>query len=266
TRVYFVQLGGFDTHVNQYTKDPTRQGQGYLLSQLAEAIATFQSDLEGLGIADRVVGMTYSEFGRRVNENGSNGTDHGTCAPMFVFGTGINGGLYGNDPKLDTASLDIYGDLVRQYDFRQVYAAMLTQWFGANDAFRKAVLNDKAFTQTSDFAMQFALNGSGTMQNLIKSPANSVAPSSGKNFVLYQNYPNPVREVTSIRFDLAEGSRVTLEVFDARGERIETLVDSYHGAGSYSVNFDAGRIANGTYFYRLDAGGIVETKSMTLVR
>ncbi|MBS1903691.1 MAG: DUF1501 domain-containing protein [Bacteroidetes bacterium] len=268
TRVYFVQQGGYDTHVNQNTKDPTITGQGYLLSQLAEAIATFQKDIENMGYADRVVGMTYSEFGRRVIPNGSHGTDHGTAAPMFVFGAGINGGLYGDNPNLTTSGvrpLDIYGDLTAQFDFRQVYAALLTQWFGANDAFRKAVLNQSAFTKTDDFTLQFPLNGVGTMQNLIKNPVDAVSRLSSPQFILHQNYPNPVRETTEIGFDLAAGTRVLLELFDARGEHVATLSDGYHGAGSYRVMFDAGRLSSGTYYYRLDAGGMVETKSMTII-
>ena len=71
---------------------------------------------------------------------------------------------------------------------------------------------------------------------------------------------------TEIRFDLSEGTRVRLEVFDARGELMATLADTYHGSGTYTVPFDASRLASGTYYYRLDAGGVVENRAMTIVR
>ena len=196
TRVYFVTLGGFDTHVSQNTKDPA-VGQGLLHKYLGEAISAFQKDIENMGFADNVIGMTYSEFGRRVNQNGSMGTDHGTAAPMFLFGKPINGELYGNNPKLDPANLDPYGDLIQQFDFRQVYAALLTQWFGVNDTLRKSILNKPEFTLTGDFkdatnGFQFPVNGSSAMQNLIRNPVQvGVSAARDVTFNLYQNQPNP---------------------------------------------------------------------------
>ncbi len=259
TKVYFVQQTGYDTHVNQFSNDSSQTGQGMLLKDLAEAITAFQQDVENMGFGDRVVGMTYSEFGRRVNQNGSNGTDHGTCAPMFVFGTGINGEVYGNNPSL--TNLDIYGDLINQFDFRQIYAALLGQWFGVDDTLRKAILNNHDVS-----TLQFPVNGTGAMQNLIKNPISSVGRQVDSSFQLYQNYPNPVRDETTIRFDLASGAMVRLEVFDARGELISTVASGYHGQGSYGAPFNTAGLASGTYYYRLDAGGVVATRVMTIVK
>ena len=101
------------------------------LSNLSEAVSLFVQDCEQLGTADRVAGLTFSEFGRRVAENGSQGTDHGTAAPLFVFGKNIIGGkIHGHNP--DLVNLDSRGDLLMEYDYRQVYAASLLQWFGTN--------------------------------------------------------------------------------------------------------------------------------------
>lgn len=259
TKVYFVQQGGYDTHVQQNSKDPL-SGQGILLRQLAEAITTFQNDIEAMQVADRVIGMTYSEFGRRVNQNGSAGTDHGTSAPMFVFGNAVNGNVFGSNPNL--SNLDIYGDLINQFDFRQVYSALLGQWFGVDQQLRKAVLS--GFDPAS---LQFAVNASANNENIIRDTFNGVTDTPAISaFVLYQNYPNPVRTETTIRFDLARASRVILEVFDSRGELVSKMVDAYHPAGPYSVSFDGGALANGTYYYRLDAGGVAETKAMILLR
>jgi uncharacterized protein (DUF1501 family) len=123
TRVIYLQLGGFDTHANEKPQHAT------LLTQLADSLAAFQTDLAGQGLADQVVTMTISEFGRRVKENGSQGTDHGAAGPMFVVGKRVKGGLYGDYPNL--SSLDD-GDLKFGIDFRSVYATMLENWLGAS--------------------------------------------------------------------------------------------------------------------------------------
>jgi uncharacterized protein (DUF1501 family) len=121
-RVYFIQLGGFDTHANQ------RPVQDRLLDVLASGLEAFQQDLEAMGKADHVLTMTFSEFGRRVQQNGSQGTDHGTAEPLFVLGAGVRGGLYGQPPRLDDTER---GDLRFTVDFRAVYATVLERWLGA---------------------------------------------------------------------------------------------------------------------------------------
>jgi uncharacterized protein (DUF1501 family) len=117
-----VTLGGFDTHSNQ------RAGHDRLLGRLAEGLANFRSCLRGLGRWDDVLVMTYSEFGRRVAENGSNGTDHGTAAPHFMLGGQIHGGFYGEQPSLD--DLD-GGDLRHNVDFRSLYTTVARRWWDA---------------------------------------------------------------------------------------------------------------------------------------
>ena len=124
TRVFSVQLGGFDTHAVQFNQ------QANLLGQLGEALAAFQQDLAAMNKQDNVVMMTFSEFGRRVAQNGSNGTDHGTAEPMFVIGTRVVPGLYSTYPRLD--DLDDNGDLKFSTDFRNVYAAVLQDHMGVD--------------------------------------------------------------------------------------------------------------------------------------
>lgn len=123
-RVGYVTLGGFDTHANQTATHET------LLKNLAEGLAAFYTDLEKHGKADNVVVMTWSEFGRRVEENGSQGTDHGTAAPLFVLGNSIHKGIYGEPP--DLKNLDQVGNLKYTVDFRSVYATVLDRWMGAS--------------------------------------------------------------------------------------------------------------------------------------
>ncbi len=123
-RVGYVTLGGFDTHANeQATHD-------VLMQTLASGLSAFYTDLAKHGKADNVVIMTWSEFGRRVEENGSQGTDHGTAAPMFILGNGVNKGFYGEPPSL--TSLDNVGNLKYTIDFRSVYATVLDRWLGAS--------------------------------------------------------------------------------------------------------------------------------------
>jgi len=121
TRVVYVQHGSFDTHVTQ------KQTQDRLLADFGSAIAAFYDDLAAHGNDGRVLTMTFSEFGRRVAENASRGTDHGEAAPVFLIGGGVKGGLYGDHP--DLARLNM-GNLAFTTDFRSVYATVLERWLG----------------------------------------------------------------------------------------------------------------------------------------
>lgn len=125
TKVYYANMSGFDTHASQ------RGPHENLLKELAEAISSFYKDLEAQGNVDRVIVLAFSEFGRRVAENGSGGTDHGTAAPMFLFGKPLKGGLYGTQPNLTDLT---EGDLKHGIDFRSVYATVLDRWLGADPA------------------------------------------------------------------------------------------------------------------------------------
>jgi uncharacterized protein (DUF1501 family) len=119
TRVYYVALGGFDTHAAQLQRhDP-------LMKQLADGLSAFWADLSQQKNQDRVLTMTFSEFGRRLVQNASNGTDHGAAAPMFVMGSSIKQGVIGKHPSL--TNLD-QGDLKYGVDFRSVYASVLQNW------------------------------------------------------------------------------------------------------------------------------------------
>ena len=123
TRVYYVGIGGFDTHANQ----PRQHAN--LLGDLSSSITAFYSDLALQGRANDVITMTFSEFGRRVKENGSAGTDHGAASVMFLAGGGIKGGIYGEYPSL--TDLDD-GDLRMHTDYRSVYATLLDKWLATN--------------------------------------------------------------------------------------------------------------------------------------
>jgi uncharacterized protein (DUF1501 family) len=126
TRVYYVTLGGFDTHSNQSFR------HDQLMAQLSGALEAFITDLKGMGHFDRTVVMTFSEFGRRVGENGSQGTDHGEAAPLFMLGGPIKPGFVGQFPDLAPGKLH-RGDVPFQMDFRRIYATVLRDWLKADD-------------------------------------------------------------------------------------------------------------------------------------
>jgi uncharacterized protein (DUF1501 family) len=128
-RVLYVSLGGFDTHAGQ------RAEQDGLLATLAQGLAAFHTDLHAQGLADDVIVMGFSEFGRRVAENDSAGTDHGKGSVMFALGQGVRGGVHGSSPDLEDLS---EGDIKYRQDFRGVYAGALTRWLTLD---ARAILN-----------------------------------------------------------------------------------------------------------------------------
>jgi uncharacterized protein (DUF1501 family) len=127
TRVYYVSQGGYDTHTNQLNS------QQRLLGDLAECTKAFVDDMKAQGNMQRVLVMTFSEFGRRVAENANGGTDHGAAAPMFIVGNQVRAGLIGKYPSL--APEDLYeGDIKYNVDFRNVYASVLENWLKTKSA------------------------------------------------------------------------------------------------------------------------------------
>lgn len=125
TRLFNVEVGGFDDHADEKLQHER------MLTQVDEGLTAFYQDLEAQGLQDRVAIMVFSEFGRRVKENGSGGTDHGTAAPMFVIGGKVKGGLYGSYPNLN--NLD-NGDLKYEVDFRSVYSTLVDSWLQGDTA------------------------------------------------------------------------------------------------------------------------------------
>jgi uncharacterized protein (DUF1501 family) len=140
TRIYLVSMGGFDTHAKQTDSADTSTGvHAKLLGKLSEAINVFQDDLSYLQVSNRVVGMTFSEFGRRIQSNASGGTDHGSAAPVFVFGEGVRPGIVGQDPVWPSA-LTVNDNIAMQFDFRAIYSTFLEKWFRTDQVATEAVL------------------------------------------------------------------------------------------------------------------------------
>jgi uncharacterized protein (DUF1501 family) len=239
TPVYLTSIGGFDTHASQ------SGNHANLLNSVAQAIEAFQNDLKLLGIDDRVVLMTFSEFGRRLDQNGSAGTDHGTAAPLFVIGKNVYGGVYGHNP--DLSDLDNNGDIKYIYDFRQIYATLLTQQLG----------------MPVDRMPDVLMKNFETLPLISEKAGSQNGPSA---FQLEQNYPNPFNPSTTINYYLRIPQSVKLEVFSAAGDKVATLVNGYQDVGSYDVQFDGRSYSSGVYFARLDVGVSSKTIKMMLIK
>ncbi|MEE8585803.1 MAG: DUF1501 domain-containing protein, partial [Acidobacteriota bacterium] len=132
-RVYYVTIGGFDTHAEQANPGANTQGAlGDLLETVSGGIRAFWEDMQQMGREEQVTIMTFSEFGRRLFENASDGTDHGTANQMFLIGGAVKPGFHGVHPSLAPDDLDSVGDMVFSRDFREVYATVLQSWLGAD--------------------------------------------------------------------------------------------------------------------------------------
>ena len=242
TRIYVVNLGGFDTHSNQGGETGTH---ATLLGRLSTAAHAFQDDLRLLNCEDRVVGMTFSEFGRRINSNASGGTDHGAAAPLFIFGKGVNKIILGANPTI-TGS----GNLPMQYDFRSVYATILRNWFGVSSTVLKNILL-KDFQTLSIIKNSLDVNDNAEM-----------VPTK---IDLLQNYPNPFNPITKIPF-VSDGSHINIKVFDSLGKEITNLADKSFPIGKQEITFNAQNYPSGIYYCRLQSKNTSKMISMALVR
>lgn len=241
TNVYVVSLGGFDTHVTQQTLDALGGTHPRLLAALSDAVAQFQYDMTQLELADRVLGLTVSEFGRRPQQNGSLGTDHGAASVQFVFGSQVNSGVFGEAP--DLVNLNANGDLVYNIDYRQIYTELLTDWFGLSLPEAREVL------QKDDLVPV----------DLVKSQRQSVGSTVSPS-LRFTNFPNPFARSTTIELTLPSTQPVSLQVSDAAGRFRTMLIDRVLGPGSHRIAFEAPFA--GTFICTLRAGS--QTSSLLL--
>lgn len=244
TKVYVVSIGSFDTHASQVESDDRGNGRhATLLNYLSNAICAFQEDLELMGVDERVFGMTYSEFGRRIRSNESDGTDHGTAAPMFFFGSCVNPEIIGDDPEIDR-SVDKLEGVPMQYDFRSVYGTILENWFGVD---------------------------SSTVQNIMFEDYQSLPLIQGCETVNTQEEifdfeltvsPNPTRDHCQIQFELKESSHLRIELYDTIGARLAILLNRKMNAGPHGMNVRMSDYSTGSYFIRMISNNAQKTKKI----
>ncbi len=244
SKMYAVSIGGFDTHSNQLDRQPG------LLRQIAESVKAFYADLEAEG--SRVLTMTFSEFGRTINQNGAAGTDHAEASPMLVFGAGVGGGLYGDGPASVLEGLpNNQNALPMSVDFRRVYASVLSDWFGLEADDTVAVLN----------------GGYSPLQGLVADPftvdAGFDLEAEGLRLSVA---PNPVVSRARVEVTLDEPALATLEVVDLQGRVVRVLTDRAVPAGVLEVDLDTAGLATGLYLVRLRTPRASRTVTITVVR
>ncbi|WP_139957048.1 DUF1501 domain-containing protein [Flavicella sediminum] len=207
TKIFLVHIGGFDTHADQVASsaDSHLGNHANLLKELGDSIESFQNDLEAMGLAEKIVTATFTEFGRKPIENGNLGTDHGNLGPMFVIGKHINGGINGASADLSGVTKH-YDETSMQFDYRQVFTTMISDFLGASE-------NVVTGTEFDDF------NGSNKMNLIEESQVANVEhinPTEIKTNQL-NIYPNPIEEEVSIKF-VSEGiERVHIVLYNLKG-------------------------------------------------
>ena len=248
TRLYMVSYGSFDTHSLQAIANDTTTGvHANLLANVSNAIKAFQDDLKFLSVEDRVLGMTFSEFGRRIKSNSSGGTDHGAAAPMFLFGKKVSGGVLGNNPTIPSA-VTVNDNIPFQYDFRSVYATVLQNWFCVADTNLKMIM----------------MNNFQSL-NIVQGNCKTPATPQNAGDKLITNYPNPFVQKTTIEFT-TNGGHTLIQIIDAIGRVVKVLTDKEYTAGIYKLPFDSEPLATGVYYARLQNGPIQQVRSMLKVR
>tara|TARA_Y100000991_G_scaffold214093_1_gene201083 strand:- start:6160 stop:7785 length:1626 start_codon:yes stop_codon:yes gene_type:complete len=207
SKVYLVKLNGFDTHFSQVQSAGDLQGNhNSLLTELNNAVSSFMQDISSQGFQDDVVGLTFSEFGRKAKENGNLGTDHGEIAPMFVFGTAINGGVSGTNPDLTEASENNNWQLETfQYDYRETLGTLLQDYLGADDSALDSTFynhsNNESFSQNKiselvkdEFSVEDNCYSNTLTNDSIKEKFFRISPNPFKNeiFILKPDYENQI--------------------------------------------------------------------------
>ena len=231
TRIYVCQLGGFDTHTLQVpaTGSTAVGTHATLLGRISEAVNAFQDDLRRLAVQDRVVGMTFSEFGRRIKANSGYGTDHGAAAPLLMFGTKVNPIVHGPNPTLP-ANAGVNDNVAMQFDFRSVYTSILQDWFRVTPA-----------TLTQLFGRSFPYVPVLRPGALATAQALEVAD--------FTVYPNPVARDgrTTVAYDSA-GGHVQVVLLDQLGREVRRVADKVLPSGAQLLPLDLSGLAAGAYY------------------
>lgn len=257
TKVFLLRIGGFDTHAGQVeADDPTMGGHAAKLYHITTAMQAFQEDLKARGIEDRVLTITTSEFGRRINSNGSFGTDHGTGAPMMIFGRGVKPGVLGTNQDLTNSSVR---NVQMQFDYRQVYANILKDWM---DVDAEVINNDIFF---GDF-FSGEKEGGGFFEPLplISTEVTSTEGFFKDRFALNNAYPNPAIGYTNISFYINTPNNVNLKIIDETGRTVKQLLNENRQIGEHKVRVNLNGLKPGLYFYQIESGILKDAKKLII--
>lgn len=228
TKVYILNINGFDTHDSQVTQTDTTAGtHANLIKSVSDAIYAFQDDLNLLGLSNRVAGMTFSEFGRQIASNASFGTDHGDAAPLFLFGGCVSGSIFGTNPVVPDEVVDQAG-IPMEIDFRDVYASILRDWFGADETEIQGMFEHQVSFYNFLGACNLSIheNAKETSTTLL--------------------YPNPCGNQTTLRLD-SNDEWVKIDVVDLQGKLVVSVFDGKLTPDTHHIPIDLSSLSNGTY-------------------
>jgi len=258
TKVFLVKMGGFDTHAEQVESyDPTMGQHAALMYHISSAMKAFQDDLKARGLEDRVLTVTTSEFGRRVRANGSYGTDHGTGAPVMIFGKGVQPGVVGVVPDMNQQNVEM------QFDYRQVYANLLRDWMLVDES----KINSDIFFK--DFLNGPKEEGAGNYEPLPLATQVISGVQEGfinNRFSLEACHPNPASDFTVIPFKINNTNLVDITLKDSQGRALKTLLHEERTEGEHSLRVDVSGLPSGIYFYQLKTGFFQDTKKLIVTR
>ncbi len=251
TKVYVVNLKGFDTHTNQSNGiDATTGNHAALLATVSDAIKAFHNDLTLMNKAQRVLGMTFSEFGRRIKSNAGLGTDHGTAAPMFIFGSQVTGGVTGANPLLPAAAT-VNDNIEMQYDFRQVYYSIMKRWLCQDSTSLQQIIQE-GFTDLN------------ICNNYDCAPLGRPPAVSERNFV--NTAPNPSGGITTLSF-YTNGGHTLLQLVSKEGRPLKTILEAtYGGAQTINKQINLSEYPTGIYYIRYQNGRNVQMKPVVKVQ
>jgi uncharacterized protein (DUF1501 family) len=252
TKVYLIRLGGFDTHAQQVESyDSTMGSHAALLYHISSAMNAFQADLQARNIEDKVLSVTISEFGRRINSNGSRGTDHGLGGPMFLFGKGVKPGVLGTAPNLNE------DNVAMQFDYRQVYATIMKEWMCV----------DATLVDSTNGIFYGDYPGRGTSLDLIDNNAVGVRDFIQKRFHLNSCYPNPAVTTTTISFYINTETDVHMQISDLQGRPVKVLIEGKRlFPGEHSLVVDVKDLQAGMYIYSIKAGLLNDARQLQIVK
>lgn len=240
TKVFVVKLGGFDTHADQVMDDiPTNGTHAVLLKTLSEAMLAFQNDLKMLAIEEKVLSMTFSEFGRQIKSNFSLGTDHGTAAPLFLFGSCVQPRVLGENPDIPI-EVEPQEGVAMQYDFRDVYGSVLMDWFEVEKSTIQNLLYNE-FTYLPIIRSCQPPNPFGRVDRFIEQ-------------IELTTYPNPFDDQFSVAFRI-DGQIVKLSIFDSLGSERKVFFNKYLPEGDHRFNLEVPGLPPGNYYLRMMTEG-----------
>ncbi|HQD09636.1 MAG TPA: DUF1501 domain-containing protein, partial [Flavihumibacter sp.] len=243
TRVYTVTLGGFDTHKKQVNAgDTSTGGHADLLKSLSAGISSFQGDLEKQSLDDRVLGMTFSEFGRRIKSNASMGTDHGAAAPLILFGKHVKKGVLGTSPDIP-ADVQVVDNIPFQYDFRSIYATVLERWFCVD----KTKISQLMLKDYQSLPII-----SGTPCGL-DDDIDEVNEQADKMILKF--WPNPYQQVATLQFS-TPGGKTVVQQLNALGQLVRIHAQETYPAGTFNIDIYEDQLPTGMYFIRLQTGNL----------